>query len=68
MTKERYAELRKDQKFLFLYYLEEGGFLREEQGFRNMLGVWFRRGGMEWRTGVTVVTKHLDSKYQYSDR
>lgn len=65
MNKEKYRDLRKNSNFVFLYYLERGGYIKDEPTFQGLLKQWFIGFGENWRSGILRITKHLDEKYQY---
>jgi sulfur relay (sulfurtransferase) DsrC/TusE family protein len=67
MTKERYASIRTRNNFIFNYYLELGGYLRNEQQFEKELNAWLAyRMRTSPELGRLKIIKYLDRKYNYS--
>lgn len=66
MTKERYSQIRQRNNFLFNYYLEEGGKIKDINNFNKTFDSWFRLyKQVNPQQGKILVTQYLDKKHQY---
>lgn len=67
MTKSLYSDIRRNSSFLFKYYLESGGIIKNEEDFKNNLNIWLLMNhGVGIRAGSVIICKFLDKKHQFS--
>lgn len=66
MNKDLYKSIRQKDNFLFMYYLEMGGYIKNERRFKKHLSTWLLlKKGLNLQQGSIFIIKYLDQKHQY---
>lgn len=64
LTKEQYAKIRNTPNFLYIYFLESGGKVENENLFNEALNIWLFQKGVMPPIGRKNIENFLDNKHQ----
>lgn len=66
MTDKRYAEIRQNANFMYLYYRENGGRLNNIREFNTLFGAWLNvTGQSDYMDKLKKIVKSLDEKHNF---
>lgn len=65
MTKDKYKQIRNRDNFLFVFYQEHGGYVKDINKFNTFFNSWLSSNGFNRPYGELIIKQNLDKRYQY---